>query len=1239
MSLDDVSEQRSDSPEVPQPPEQPADLLAWAEDHAVGVRLDDVIFGDDGPAGTYLPTRDGEVLTYRQVLIDGERRRRSRYFDDTWETARRYLHDIATIVAARRAARAYLDTHGREPQDEGLAALLARLRAALIAPAATPPSSDPPLPLGTYQPTRVRVLRRPAPMLVYGERLLRELRWPTTLSTAPALMVVAWNEHDDLRWRRLRGDVVVGEDVSPDERRRALEAFVDFLRDPRRADEHLVLAELLRLPAWQHALETLDENLAKLPSTAAGRSGAVTVRPEERLAFRVTLRTEDGHDVFVEPLVQKRGRDGRFSRGARIQWHEIPRRAEILTVADRRAYQAYENVFARGPWGGSPTGAQVFGVLRALIDHPAVTLAGQRDGDRLEIRHGRLRLRFADAGGGALEPHFDLLGCALTASQAALALRDDRHLIHVYSPDGTPEAPEARIGVPRRPQVLLSRLEPQAVALVRALASAPARFPVEAHDALATRLEGLQETLDVEFPSQWTRTIGPADARTVASLQLLASGALEVRLGVRPVALGPLWPPGEGPTLVLEGQGSGRHGVRRDRARERQAAVALIETLRLGGAAEGDGGDASDGRQTAEPGEALEPWCWRVAPGDPALHVVATLKELGDGVQVEWADDAGLLSLGSVGRGDMRMKVADRRDWFEVEGGARIGDDVVPLSELFAAIREGRRYVPVGARGFARIEETLRAALAHAEAALFERRSAIQMPAVASDPLFGLVEDEAQIEASESFRSLRRRMREGAGEHPVLPPPLDTALRPYQRAGVEWMARLAFWGAGAILADEMGLGKTVQALALLVHRAAHGPALVVAPTSVAPNWIAEAARFAPGLTMKLYRGQGRAAVLGGLGPGDVLVTSYAVASLDAEALAGIELATLVVDEAQAIKNAGTDRSKSLRGLRAAWRLGLTGTPVENHVGELWSLMRVVSPGLLGSWEQFRARYAVPIEKFGDTARKQALAALLRPFVLRRTKAEVAPELPARTEIVRSVRLSEEEEGLYKQLRESFVAEMEERKRDPDRDASEMRFVLLAALTRMRQLCCHPRLVYPRTPLGSSKEVYLIELLSELREGGHKMLVFSQFRSFLELLAPRLRQHGFRVLVLDGTTPSDARQERIAAFQSGAADVFLISLKAGGFGLNLTAADTVIHLDPWWNPAVEDQATARAHRIGQDKPVTAIRLVARGTIEEAVLALHADKRALASSLLDGADLAATLSTDDLVALIRDTHPEP
>jgi SNF2 family DNA or RNA helicase len=302
---------------------------------------------------------------------------------------------------------------------------------------------------------------------------------------------------------------------------------------------------------------------------------------------------------------------------------------------------------------------------------------------------------------------------------------------------------------------------------------------------------------------------------------------------------------------------------------------------------------------------------------------------------------------------------------------------------------------------------------------------------------------------------------------------------------------------------------------------------------------------------------------------------------------------------------------------------------------------VISPGLLGSWEQFRGRFAVPIEKFGDEARRRSLAALLRPFVLRRTKAEVAPELPPRTEIVRLIRLSPEEQALYEQLREATVNELEQAKKDPDRDASSFRFTMLAALTRLRQLCCHPRLVHPGSAAGSAKAAHLLELLAELREGGHKVLVFSQFRSFLELLAPRLQQHGLRVLVLDGTTPAEVRDRRIAEFQQGDADVFLISLKAGGFGLNLTAADTVIHLDPWWNPAVEDQATARAHRMGQHRPVTAVRLVAKGTVEEGVLQLHASKRALAAGVLEGSDLAAQLGTDELASLIRggsQRHPD-
>jgi superfamily II DNA or RNA helicase len=869
-------------------------------------------------------------------------------------------------------------------------------------------------------------------------------------------------------------------------------------------------------------------------------------------------------------------------------------------------------------WGGPLTPAQVFGILRALIDHPAVFLDGAREEARLDLRQGRLRLRFVTASDGGVTPHFDLLGVTLLPGEVDQSLRDEHHVMHLHRPEGAP------------PQVLLAQVTPQAAAIVRALALAPAKFPPEAHDALAARLEALQETVDIEFPSHWTRSIAPSDGRIVVRLELLASGAVHARLGVRPVKLGPVFAPGEGPALVLEGRGRDRHGARRDLAAERHAGNALAETLSL----------TSDAEES--------PWCWRIGGGDPALHLVATLAELaelGDAVGVEWADDDPLVAMGSVGLRDMRMKVADRRDWFAVEGGAEVpvkrrgklrakdAPATVPLATLLAAIREGRRYVPVGARGFVRLEEALRTALARADAAVFEAAGALAVSAVASAALLGLVEDEEQIEASAAFAALRQRMRESEAEAPRLAPALESALRPYQRGGVAWMARLAHWGAGAILADEMGLGKTVQTLAVLVHRAPLGPALVVAPTSVVANWLSEAARFAPDLKVRLYRGGGREAALRGLGPGDLLVTSYAIATMDGEALARVPFGSLVLDEAQAVKNASTERAKALRALDARWRLALTGTPIENHLGEIWSVLRVVSPGLLGSWEQFRARFSMPIEKFGDDARRKALAALLRPFVLRRTKAEVARDLPARTELVRVVRLSPEEQELYEQLRKATVDEIAAAKKDPDRDAGDLRFVLLAALTRLRQLCCHPRLVYPRTQAGSSKAAYLLDLLAELREDSHKALVFSQFRSFLDLLAPRLRQHGFRVLVLDGTTPVQAREQRIAAFQAGEADVFLISLKAGGFGLNLTAADTVIHLDPWWNPAVEDQATARAHRIGQTKPVTAIRLVARDTIEESVLRLHAEKRALAAGVLEGTDVAASLSTDQLVEMIR------
>jgi superfamily II DNA or RNA helicase len=1192
-----------EAPEIPAPPHAPDELLAWAEAHGVRARLDDQLVGEDGPLSEVIHGRDSGLSTYRQILIDRWDEVRPRSFHgDLHDSAREYLHRMATLVAAAAHRRAELERHARDPEDDVLGAFLDRLRAAARDLRATA------RPVGTFEPVSVRAAREPAPLLCYEEWTLRSPRISGISEVDKiALLLLGWSDKDaPLRLVRLHKSHLPTPDVSEAQQAGAFAAMIDFVRDPRQAAGHELLRELLQLPAWQYALGTLDHDLSRLEAERGEK-----VAPDERVAYRVTSR-RDGR-LEIEPLLQKRQRSG-FSPGAKLAWYNIPFRPH-LTDADRRAFAAHDDRFARAggrDWSGSPdTPAQLYGVLRALTDHPAVYLEGDRDPNRrLEIRQGRLRLVFAPLSDGALSPRFELLGLTLLPSEVVHALRDEAHLIHVHRP---------QLGDGGGPQVLLAQITPQAAAVVRALALAPTRFPPEAHDALATRLESLQETVDIEFPSQWTRTIVPADMRVLVRLELLGSGALHVRLGMRPVKLGPLYAPGEGPTLLLEGQGRTRHGARRDRTQERNAGHALAERLRLSG------------------GEELEPWLWRVGEGDPAFDLVATLKDIpSDQVVVEWADDRRLLSLGSVGRGHMRMKVADQRDWFSVEGGAQLSGQspIVPLHELLEAIREDRRYVAVGARGFARIEESLREALTRAEPVLFAGRSGLQIARVATDPLIGLVEAEAQIDASGDFRALRRRMSEGDGEPPQLPAPLAAALRPYQQQGVAWLARLSHWGAGALLADEMGLGKTIQTLAALSHRAERGPALVVAPTSVAPNWLVEAARFAPALKVRLYRGPEREPLLRGLHAGDVVVTSYAIAALDAEALAKVRFASLVLDEAQAVKNATTERARALRELDVEWRLGLTGTPIENHLGELWSILRLITPGLLGSWEQFRARYSMPIEKFGDDTRRKKLAAVIRPFVLRRTKAEVAADLPPRTEVVRVLRLSPEEEDLYEQLRKSVLDDLERAKNDPERDGTDrLRMVLLASFTRLRQLCCHPRLVYPRSPAGSAKAAYLLELLGELREDGHKALVFSQFRSFLEILAPRLRQHGFRVLVLDGTTPAEVREQRIAAFQRGEADVFLISLKAGGFGLNLTAADTVIHLDPWWNPAVEDQATARAHRIGQSKPVTAVRLVARGTIEEAVLDLHADKRALAAGILDGTEAAATLSTEDLIDLIR------
>ncbi|WP_203594738.1 DEAD/DEAH box helicase [Wenzhouxiangella limi] len=470
------------------------------------------------------------------------------------------------------------------------------------------------------------------------------------------------------------------------------------------------------------------------------------------------------------------------------------------------------------------------------------------------------------------------------------------------------------------------------------------------------------------------------------------------------------------------------------------------------------------------------------------------------------------------------------------------------------------------------------------------------------------------------------------------PPGLQAVLRDYQRQGLGWLQFLREAGFGGILADDMGLGKTVQTLAHVLTEKNAGrldrPALVVAPTSLMFNWRAEAHRFAPELKVLLLHGPRRRGDFQWIADSDLVLTTYPLLARDIDWLEQERWHLVILDEAQAVKNPRTRAARAVRRLQTRHRLCLTGTPMENHLGELWSQFDFLMPGLLGAERAFRAQFRQPIEQFGSSERRAMLARRVRPFFLRRTKAEVAPELPAKTEIVRSVPLTGSQYRLYQSLRE----EMRERVRSAlqAQGVERGRMVILDALLRLRQACCDPRLLDSTTDRSgrasapeSAKLELLMDLLPEMVIEGRRILLFSQFVRMLELIEQELVRRGIGFVKLTGRTRD--RQKVIEAFQRGDAPVFLISLRAGGVGLNLTAADTVIHYDPWWNPAVEDQATDRAHRIGQDRKVFVYRLLTEGTIEERVQRLQASKRELIDGLLgDGG--AMDLGPEELELLL-------
>jgi superfamily II DNA or RNA helicase len=538
---------------------------------------------------------------------------------------------------------------------------------------------------------------------------------------------------------------------------------------------------------------------------------------------------------------------------------------------------------------------------------------------------------------------------------------------------------------------------------------------------------------------------------------------------------------------------------------------------------------------------------------------------------------------------------------------------------VIRAWRDGLDFVPLDGGGWAPLPSDWLARFGDRVADFLQARNETEdkrIPAALLPSLAALC-DELELPRPPGLERLRPLLEgfQGIPEARVAPE-LTDVLRPYQRRGVDWLSFLRSAGLGGILADDMGLGKTVQALAAI-----KGRTLVVCPTSVLWNWAAEAKKFRPDLAVALYHGAARALD----NKADLTLTTYAVLRLDIEALSAEAWDAIILDEAQMIKNPDSQVARAAYTLKGGFRLALSGTPVENRLLELWSQMHFTNRGLLGGRGDFLERYAGPVEA-GDAGVAAKLRERIRPFVLRRRKREVAPELPPRTERVTLVELDAREREVYDAVRAATLSEVQSLL---NQGGSVL--AVLEALLRLRQAACHSGLVPGQEARSSSKIEALCEALSDAAADGHKALVFSQWTSLLDRVEPHLREAGILFNRLDGSTRD--RGAVVSEFQAESGPtVMLLSLKAGGTGLNLTAADHVFLLDPWWNPAVEDQAADRAHRIGQDKPVFIDRIVAKDTVEERILALAQKKRAIAAAALDEAGAATGITREDLLALL-------
>lgn len=954
----------------------------------------------------------------------------------------------------------------------------------------------------------------------------------------------------------------------------------------RTEDAVVALERELGRPVWDHVLEQLGETKHK------------AVEPRE-WSFSLTPTYRSG-DYRLVPFSRRTLASGKAAKWKKETFEALYMEESLTLEREiaRVAMCSMDRPSEARLTLGKPQGHEL---LRLLGQHASVRcqLAGKPDPDGdppAEIIVGDLAMRMAPGADGALTPSFIVGG----------RLVDGSMLTGIESTGLRGAARGSTIVSVFVPPALRPWLD-----AAQRIGSAMA-FPPEAVPRLLSATEQLMSAGVAELPRE---ALGvellyePAPALRV-EWQPAGAAVVDVFITVHPRA--PLVAAGKGPVLFTFAEADARFFVERDLARE----VAIAE----GACA-----------------QIAAPVVWDHATGrTEGLEDTLALAEyldhnpLGLAIEVKVGKAPTLTSWADAAR---TLDVKKNGSWLVVGGSLDVAGVKLTLGDVLDAARLAQRFVKAADGVFLELSkeaiEKLRPVAIATElggatkgddARIHDAFGSILADASA---LFESVNGVDLGEYVKRFEARDKRVRVPALEH--------GKLRAYQRDGVAWMLRLATWAPGCILADDMGLGKTVQTAAVLKARGALGPQLIIAPASVTSNWMSELGRFMPSLKCRWYNDD-RDLSLAELGAGDVLVVSYGLLQRRSELFDKHRFATVVVDEAQYVKNVSAQRTDAVRSLARDFTITLTGTPLENHLGELFSIVDLAFPGLLGIEPAFRERFRKPIEGGQrDEVRLAVLGRLLAPFLLRRTRAKVLEELPPREEIVEYIDLDPAEQKRYLALRRACEQQFAKRKKEET--AAQLKIALFAALTRLRQLACDVRLVDPTYTGRSSKITRAVELCVELAQEGNRALLFSQFTQFLGKLKPELEAEGLRVAYLAGDTPTAKRRAIVDAFQRGEYDVFCISLLAGGTGLNLTSASYVIHTDPWWNPAAEEQATSRAHRMGQTEPVTVYRLVTRGTIEEAVLAMHASKKELASAVLEGKGSAKAITSTELLDLLR------